>query len=238
VKGLEDLLCRLRDAEFEQQDETRRLLSEEYLRRIQEQLPQQKPSSPFLLGVIGLIGAGKTTTLRYIEQRVPGSVMVRTDAARFLLKESEIADENDWPKYAPIASDIAFNVQRCILTSGYTVLFDRDFVEASKQQQAQRDADAVGVPFHLIRIDLHRDLSLQRLEKEWERVEIGERKQNFDHFLVVTRGKEAAVYRRGKLHEELDSQDVPQLIGRLDNRGDKATLEAQIDAILTKVLPH
>ena len=237
AERFESLVSRLHDAEFERQDEVRRLLSDEYLRRIQKQLPERKPSKPFLLGVIGLIGSGKTTTLRYVSRRVAGSIMVRTDAARFLLKEYDIADEDNWSKYAPIANDIAFNVQKCLLASGYTVLFDRDFVEESKRERAQRYADAAGVPFYLIRIDLNEDLSLQRLATEWKRIETGERKQDFDHYLVVTRGKEGAVHRRGKFHEDLDSRNVTQLIGRLDNSVDRGTLEAQIDRVLAPVLP-
>ncbi len=41
-------------------------VSQDYLERTKQQLPDKKASRPFVIGIIGLIGSGKTTVAKLL----------------------------------------------------------------------------------------------------------------------------------------------------------------------------
>lgn len=196
-------------------------VSRDYLERIKLQLPDEKAKRLFVVGIIGLIGSGKTTTAKFLTQKLLGSALVKSDSARFLLKEAGL-------KWGENVREVLFNSARWLLQNGHGVVFDGDFVEEKKRKDIQKLADGLDAKFYLLRIKPDKDLSVKRLKQKWEQLERGEIKQDFSHFLAVMPGEEQSVFDRFLLHEKLKSGEVPQLIYEIDNSGSINDLKIQV----------
>lgn len=203
-------------------------VSQDFLERIKKNLPGEKPNHLFILGLIGLIGSGKSTVAAMLNQNLPGAVLVKSNSARFLLKEASLP-------WGENVRKITFDAARWLLQNGYSVIFDGDHVEEEKRKNTQALADELSAKFYLIRIKPDKDLAFKRLEQMWADTESGTRQQDFENFNPVVRGKEQNLFDRVSLHENLDTGKIPQLIGELDNSGDFGNLKKQVDEIIEKV---
>lgn len=198
-------------------------VSRNYLERIKQQLPDKKASQPFVIGIIGLIGSGKTTVAKLLTKKLAGTVLVKSDSARFLLKEAGL-------EWGGNVREVLFNTAQWLLQNGYSVIFDGDFIEEKKRKNTQKLADESGAKFYIIRIKLDKNLCLKHLQKKWEDLKRGKIPQNFSHFLVVMPGEEQSLFDRAFLHEQLKSSDIPQLICEIDNSGSLKFLKKQINS--------
>lgn len=204
-------------------------IGDEFLMRIKINFPKEKPNHLFVLGIIGLIGSGKTTVVKILNKKLSGTVVVKSDSARFLLKQAGLGWDDE-------LKELLHYVAKNILERGFSVIFDGDFVREEKRQDVQKSADELGAKFYLIKIKPDKDLAFARLKEKWEELESGKIKQNFDHFLVVTKGKEKNLFDRVPLHENLKSKDIPQLIGEIENSGNIEDLEKQLSKIAEKII--
>lgn len=197
---------------------------QDYQQRIAQTLPQEKAPHVVIVGIIGLIGSGKTTTARLITEKLKGAVLVKSDSARFLLNEAGL-------DYS-LVKDIIYPTAAWLLGQGYSVVFDGDSVDQEKRDEIEHLADKHNAAYHFVRIKADKETSLKHLHTLWEAVESGRTPQTFDNFLVVTRGKEQNLLDRIPLHEELKDQDIPNLAGVIENTGTREHLERQIDEII------
>lgn len=198
-------------------------VSQDYLERIKQQLPDKKAPQPFVIGIIGLIGSGKTTVAKLLTKKLAGTALVKSDSARFLLKEAGL----EWGENV---REVLFNTAQWLLRNDYSVIFDRDFIEEKKRKNTQKLVDELGAKFYIIRIKPNKDLSLKHLQKKWEDLKSGKIKQNFSHFLAVMPGEKQGLFDRVPFHEQLKSSDVPQLIYEIDNSGSLKFLKKQINS--------
>ena len=53
-------------------------------------LPAEKAEKPFVVAVIGLVGSGRSTVAKVVEEKLKGAVLVKSDSARYLLKEANL----------------------------------------------------------------------------------------------------------------------------------------------------
>ena len=198
-------------------------VSQDYLERIKQQLSDKKASQPFVIGIIGLIGSGKTTVAKLLNEKLTGTVLVKSDSARFLLKEAGL-------KWGENVVEVLSNTARWLLRNGYSIIFDGDCIREEKRKEIQKLVDELGAKFYIIRIKLDKDLCLKRLKQKWKDLEKGKIKQNFSHFLAVMPGEKQSLFDRASFHEQLKSSDVPQLIYEIDNSGSLKFLKKQINS--------
>jgi len=203
-------------------------VAEDFLEKVKLNLPKQKARSLFIVGIIGLIGSGKTRVARILSADIPGTVLLKSDSARFLLQESGL-------KWGDNVRKLLYDTGQWLLKNGYSIALDSDYVDEKKRGETQKLADKFNAKFYIIRIKLNKELSFKRLRLKWEKLETGELKQQFDNYLVITRGKEQNLFDRALLHEKLKSEDVPQLIAEINNNGDQEDLRNEIDNIVEKI---
>jgi predicted kinase len=198
-------------------------VSQDYLERTKQQLPGKKASRPFVIGIIGLISSGKTTVAKLLNEKLTGTVLVKSDSARFLLKEAGL-------KWGENVVEVLSNTARWLLRNGYSIIFDGDCIREEKRKEIQKLVDELDAKFYIIRIKPNKDLSLKHLQKKWEDLKRGKIPQNFSHFLAVMPGEKQSLFDRVPFHEQLKSSDVPQLIYEIDNSVSLKFLKKQINS--------
>lgn len=202
-------------------------ISQDYLERIKQTLPSQRAQCLFIVGIIGLIGSGKTAIARMLQKKLSGGVLVKSDSARFLLSEAGLGYDK--------VTEVIYPVAKWLLHNGHSIIFDGDYVNDEKRDRLQKFANEHGAKLYFIRIAPNKKLSLKRLQKRWEEIESRVIKQSFDNFLVVTRGKEDNLFRRVSLHNQLQDKDISNLIGVIDNINGLDNLEKQVDTLVEKI---
>lgn len=196
-------------------------VSQNFLERIKKNLPEKKAKMPFIIGIIGLISSGKTSVAKMTEEKIDGAVLVRSNSARFLLRQQDM----EWGENVRFTT---FYVSRWLLQNGYGVVFDGDHVEKKKRENTLGLAEKLGAKLFLIRINIEPELAIKRLEEKWANL----KEQTFEDYLV---GDRPNLEQRIPLHKHLDSRAVKNLIGEIDNNGSREELEKQITGIIFKI---
>ena len=195
--------------------------SEIFLERVKKNLPEKKTERPFIIGVIGLISSGKTTTAKMIAEGIDGAVLVRSNSARFLLKERNM-------KWGENVHYLIFYVAHWLIQNGYGIVFDGDHIEEEKRNNTVKLAEELGAKFFLVRINIEPELAIKRLEKKWAEL----KEQTFEDYLV---GDEPNLKERIPLHEKLDSKDIENLVGEIDNNSSIDELEKRVNIVISKI---
>src|SRR3989344_734438 len=80
-------------------------------------LPEIKADRLFIIATIGLIGSGRSTVAKMFAEKLQGAVLVKSDSARYLLKEKGLSwGENVRQILKGVAIDL--------LGNGYGIILD------------------------------------------------------------------------------------------------------------------
>ncbi len=207
-------------------EEKLKQISQDFLERIKQSLPEKGTSRSFIFGFIGFIESGKSTAAGYILDKLPNSVLVRSDSARYLLKEADMG-------WGENVKEITLNAARWLIKNGYTVIFDGDHVDKEKRENTQKLADELNVPFYLIRIGINQETAEKRVRTKYDNVQW---ESSFEDFRVNTTEKMIENLRaKASLHQKFLSTDTPQLIGEVDNNGSPEDLKRDIYRLIDKM---
>lgn len=186
-------------------------------------LPAEKPSKPFVLGIVGQIGSGKTTIARLIAPELSGTVIVQANSARFLLKEA------DMPWGDNVRDIVRLATQR-LLAQGYAVIFDGSSAEEKDRQNAEQAVAESGAPVFYVRIAISTENAKAREKTKYDDPAWV---SSFEDFRVNTTDKMLAnIDERAEVHTKLSDSQIPNLLGVLDNNGPKKGLASQLSTIL------
>lgn len=190
-------------------------------------LPAQKAAKPFLLGIIGNLGTGKSMLAKMLASKLPGSVVLTADSARYLLKEQNMPwDDN--------VRSLVRGVAEGLLKDGYAVILDGSNAELKEREQTEELASRLNVSVRYIRITAPYETSRERLkakydDQSWqssfERFRVGPT----DKMLLNLEGRRA-------LHDALKNEDIEGLVGVVVNGGTQAELEQQAEQLAEKVI--
>lgn len=189
-------------------------------------LPQTPAAKPFILGVLGNIGSGKSTVSRMLAEAIPGAVVVQTNSARHILHEAGMG----WGEQV---HRLTGAVIRYLIGAGYAVILDGGTADADDRRQLAVGAAELHVPLMFVRVRCETEVCRLRTQRRyddesWE--------SSFDDFRVNTTEKMVAnVLERAKVHHHLDSADIEGLVDEIDGNGPLENLDGQILEAVGKI---
>ncbi|HMO78218.1 MAG TPA: AAA family ATPase [Candidatus Paceibacterota bacterium] len=122
----------------------------EYLQQVV--VPEQKPTKQFLLCPIGLVGAGKTTVVRPLAEKL-SLVRISGNEIRKLFKESGFGYEKVY--------DLTFELIQEFISRGYSICIDSDC--AGKIKQIEEIANKNNLQIVWIHINPPEEFIIQKL---------------------------------------------------------------------------
>lgn len=199
-------------------------ITKDFLSRLE--LPGEKVNSPFIIATIGLVGSGRTTVARRIVQRISGTVLLQANSVRYLLREAGLSWGENVRQILKLAAEK-------ILSDGYGVVFDGNASDNDDQKNIQEIAQKTGARIYYIRIKIDKEIAEEREKKKYDNnLWIS----NFDDFRVNTTEKMIAnIKERSTLHEDIKSEEIPGLIGEINNNGSSDELDQQVDKLIDKI---
>lgn len=171
-------------------------------------LPVVKPQKQFVLCPIGLVGAGKTTVIRPLAERLD-LIRISGDEIRKIFKEKGFGYDR--------VKELAFNLVVHFLEIGYSVAVDSDCVSEESQKYITEAEERFGVKIVWIHINppeefiLHK---LKNLKQNW----LGTGDEMIENY-----------YQRKPLHQRLTFPFVYTFDTSKDN------LSTQIDEAVQKI---
>src|SRR3989344_2813903 len=199
-------------------------ITQEFLSMVK--MPAEKAPKPFLLGMIGNIGSGKSTVARELRTLLPGAVHIQANSARYLLKQAGM----EWGDNVRTILD---GVIRHLIGHDYGVVVDGSTAEARDRQRLSSLADELHVPLMFVRIKCDADVCSMREQRKyddpsWE--------SSFEDFRVNTTEKMVTnVRERSMIHHNLDSKDITGLIGEIDSNMPSKNLSDQITGLADRI---
>lgn len=110
-------------------------------------MPARKTKEPFLIGMVGVVGSGKTWVSEQLS-RATGAAVIRSDAIRLALRRYNQNEQH--------IQQMRDALVRYVLDNGGSVIVDGDCVQAERRQSLQRTARAYHARVLFIRV--HADI--------------------------------------------------------------------------------
>lgn len=195
-------------------------ISKDFLSRLK--MPGTKPASPFLVAMIGMVGSGRTTVAKMLNDMLPGSVLISANSARFLLSEKEMP-------WGQNVRDVLNNVARGVLEQGFGVIFDGNAGEKEDRDNISKIVEGTTTKVFYVRIKIDIEKAKEREEKKYRDATWV---SGFDDFRVNTLEKMLAnIEAQRNRDEKIDEEQIQQIIGVVDNNGSLNNLEKQVVSI-------
>lgn len=120
-------------------------VAEDFLGRIKENLPAEKSDKPCIIGIVGMIGSGRTLLAKTLIENIKGVGLISANSARYLLKEAGLPwGENVYT--------VLSNATEWLVSNGYAVVFDGNQVDKDRRENLKELADKLGVKYYLLKI--------------------------------------------------------------------------------------
>lgn len=189
-------------------------------------LPTEKAAKPFVVATIGLIGSGRTTVAKMFTEKLEGAVLVKSDSARYLLKESGLPwGDNVCQILKAVAIDL--------LGKGYGVVFDGNAADEKDRENISEIVSQTGADVHYVRINIDPELAKERKRARYDDPNWV---SSFEDFRVNTTEKILKnLDERIESHKNLKSADIPNLLGEVTNNGSLEELEDQVKELVSKI---
>jgi predicted kinase len=200
-------------------------VADDFLKRVQEKLPAGKADKPFIVGIVGMIGSGKTTFCWELIKHLKGAVMVQSNGGRYLLERPKFS-------WGPTVRETTFYVARWCLENGYTVVFDGDHVDEDKRENTQKLADELGVKFYLLHLKISPETAEKRLDEKYSQPH----EENFWDYWLDTNAEDMKQNMRDRIPEhEKTEQEKPKYFAEFENKGTKEGLKQKAVEIAKKI---
>ncbi len=180
----EDRLARQESAEGRTLlDENIPSILQEYEKRIP--LPERSSRKPWILAVVGLVGSGKTTVVKFIADQM-NMPRISTDMLRHVLAE------NGFNMVRTV--DLAKVLAQKYLEAGYSISLDGDAITPEHRELFAQAAKHFGIPLVLIHVNTPDETVLEQLR--------GNNEQQHSGLARDVEGSIEAHARRKPLHEK------------------------------------
>ncbi|MEB3358491.1 MAG: AAA family ATPase [Synechococcales bacterium] len=117
--------------------------------------------------ISGLSGAGKSTTARHLAAQI-GAIHIRSDAVRKHLAGIPLVQRGDDSLYTPEMTEKTYHrLQELgikLAAEGYSVILDAKYDRPQRRVAVQAQAEAHGLPYHVLYCDAPADVRRSRLQ--------------------------------------------------------------------------
>jgi len=186
-------------------------VAEDFLKRIQEKLPTEKADKPSIVGIVGMIGSGRTLLAKTLAENIKGAVLISANSARYLLKEQGLP----WGEnvYACI-----FFVIEWLVGNGYVAVLDGNQVDKDRRERMKELTDKLGVKYYLLKIITSEATAEKYLREKYSQAP----KNTFEDFWPGTDAKDIVqnLHERNKDFYAIDQEDPkPEFFAEIENEG-------------------
>jgi len=119
--------------------------ADDFLKRVQEKLPAEKADKPFIVGIVGMIGSGRTLLAKTLVDNLKGAVLNCANSARYVLKEAGMS-------WGPNVYTVLLNAAEWLVKNGYIAVYDGNQVDKDRREAIKELADKLGVKYYLLKI--------------------------------------------------------------------------------------
>lgn len=202
-------------------------VAEDFLERVKEKLPTEKADKPFIVGIVGMIGSGRTLLAKTLVDNLKGAVLICANSARYLLKEQEMS----WGEnvYA-----LMFYATEWLVKNGYTAVYDGNQVDKDRRAKTKGLADKLGVKYYLFRIITSEETAEKYLREKYSRPP----KNTFEDFWPGTDAEDIVqnLKERNKDYYAIDHEDPkPEFFAEIENEGTIEELKQKAAEIAEKI---
>ena len=190
-------------------DDKLQKVADDFLNRIKEKLPVEKANNPFIIGVVGMIGSGRTFLAKTLVDSLEGAVLISANSVRYLLKEQEMS----WGRnvYA-----ILFDAAEWLIKNEYIAVYDGNQVDKDRREAIKELADKLDVKYYLFRIITTEETAERYLRGKYSQSP----KNTFEDYWPGTDAEDIVqnLKERNKDYYAMDQEDQkPEFFAEIEN---------------------
>jgi predicted kinase len=208
-------------------DEKIQKAADDFFKRIKKNLPTEKADKPSIVGIVGMIGSGRTLLAKTIVENLKGAVLISANSARWVLKEAEL----EWGEnvYA-----ILLNAAEHLAQEGYSPVYDGNQVDKERRDAIRGLADKLGVKYYLLKI-----ITSEATAEKYLRAKYSEAPKNtFEDFWPGTDADDIVqnLHERNMQFFAIDQEEPkPQFFAEIENEGTIDEFEQKAIEIAQKI---
>ncbi|OGZ32815.1 MAG: hypothetical protein A2V69_03235 [Candidatus Portnoybacteria bacterium RBG_13_40_8] len=186
-------------------------VAEDFLKMIQGKLPTEKADKPFIVGIVGMIGSGRTLLAKTLVDNLKGAVLNCANSARYVLKEAGMS----WGEnvYA-----VLYNTTEWLIKNGHIAVYDGNQVDKDRREKIKELADELGVKYYLLKIITSEPTAEKYLREKYSQPP----KNTFEDFWPGTDADDIVqnLKERNKDFFAIDQEDPgPEFFAEIENEG-------------------
>lgn len=186
-------------------------VADDFLKRVQEKLPAEKADKSLIIGIVGMIGSGRTLLAKTLVENIKGAILISANSVRWLLKENDL----DWGEnvYA-----VLLNAAEWLVKNGYIAVYDGNQVDKDRREAIKGLAEDLGVKYYLLKI-----ITKETTAEKYLREKYNEAPRNtFEDFWPGTDADDIVqnLKDRNKDFFAIDQEDPkPEFFAEIENEG-------------------
>lgn len=202
-------------------------VADDFLKRIQEKLPAEKADKPFIVGIVGMIGSGRTLLAKTLVENIKGAVLISANSARYLLKEAGL-------EWGPNVYAVLLNAAEWLVENGYIAVYDGNQVDKERREAVKELADKLGAKYHLLKIITKEETAEKYLREKYSQAP----KNTFEDFWPGTDANDIVqnLKERDKDFYAIDNEDPkPEFFAQIENEGTIEEFKQKVKEIAEKL---
>lgn len=186
-------------------------VADDFLNRVKEKLPAEKADKPFIIGIVGMIGSGRTLLAQTLVDNLKGAVLNCANSARYVLKEAGMS-------WGPNVYAVLFNAAEWLIKNGYIVVYDGNQVDKDRRDAIKELVDKLGARYYLLKIITSEATAEKYLREKYSQPP----KNTFEDFWPGTDADDIVqnLKERNKDFYAIDQEDPkPEFFAEIENEG-------------------